>query len=117
MTIGEHIREERKKQGLTLNELGEKLGISGSLVGQYERGTVNPKIETVAKFAKALGVNPGDLIGEIRYYNGDDGKIRGGIAIQREIMELQMDMNKAIVSHDADAMEEISQRRLAMLQE
>ena len=43
--IGEAIRKQRKIQGLTLNELGEKMGISGSLVGQYERGVVNPKYE------------------------------------------------------------------------
>ena len=42
-TIGSAIREERKKQRLTLNELGNRMGISGSLVGQYERGVVNPK--------------------------------------------------------------------------
>ena len=33
------------------------MGISGSLVGQYERGVVNPKKETIQKFATALGVD------------------------------------------------------------
>ena len=37
-TIGQRIREERKRQGLTMAQLGEKMGISGSLVGRYERG-------------------------------------------------------------------------------
>lgn len=55
--IGTAIREQRKRQGLTLNELGTKMGISGSLVGQYERGVVNPKKETIQKFATALGVD------------------------------------------------------------
>lgn len=55
--IGIAIREQRKRQGLTLNELGAKMGISGSLVGQYERGVVNPKKETIQKFATALGVD------------------------------------------------------------
>lgn len=55
--IGIAIREQRKRQGLTLNELGAKMGISGSLVGQYERGVVNPKKETIQKFAAALGVD------------------------------------------------------------
>lgn len=61
--IGEAIRKQRKIQGLTLNELGEKMGISGSLVGQYERGVVNPKYETIIRFADALNVEPRDLLG------------------------------------------------------
>lgn len=61
--IGEAIRKQRKIQGLTLNELGEKMGISGSLVGQYERGVVNPKYETIIRFADALGVEPKELLG------------------------------------------------------
>ena len=63
LKIGEAIRKQRKKQGLTLNELGEKIGISGSLVGQYERGVVNPKYETVVRFANALDVSPRELFG------------------------------------------------------
>lgn len=61
--IGEAIRKQRKIHGLTLNELGEKMGISGSLVGQYERGVVNPKYETIIRFADALNVEPRDLLG------------------------------------------------------
>lgn len=63
LKIGEAIRRQRKKQGLTLNELGEKMGISGSLVGQYERGVVNPKYETIIRFADALNVEPRELLG------------------------------------------------------
>lgn len=55
-TIGRRIREERKRQGLTMAQLGEKMGISGSLVGRYERGEENPKMETVVRFADALGI-------------------------------------------------------------
>lgn len=60
-TIGEKIRKLRKSQGLTLNDLGEKMGITGSLVGQYERGIVNPKPETITRFANALGVSATEL--------------------------------------------------------
>lgn len=63
LKIGEAIRKQRKIQGLTLNELGEKMGVSGSLVGQYERGVVNPKYETIIRFADALGVEPKELLG------------------------------------------------------
>ena len=39
------------------------MGISGSLVGQYERGVVNPKYETIIRFADALNVEPVDILG------------------------------------------------------
>ena len=61
--IGEAIRTQRKNQGLTLNELGQRMGISGSLVGQYERGVVNPKYETIIRFADALNVEPREILG------------------------------------------------------
>ena len=61
--IGEAIRNQRKNQGLTLNELGQRMGISGSLVGQYERGVVNPKYETIIRFADALNVVPRVILG------------------------------------------------------
>ena len=61
--IGDAIRKYRKVQGLTLEELGKKMGISGSLVGQYERGVVNPKYETIVRFADALNVEPVELLG------------------------------------------------------
>lgn len=60
-TIGQLIREARKRQGLTMEQLGKKMGISGSLVGRYERGEENPKIETVERFANALGILVADL--------------------------------------------------------
>lgn len=60
-TIGQLIRENRKKQGLSMEALGKKMGISGSLVGRYERDEEHPKVETVARFADALGILVIDL--------------------------------------------------------
>ena len=42
---------------MTLEELGQKMGMSGSLVGRYERGEENPKPYTVKRFAEALNVS------------------------------------------------------------
>lgn len=53
-TVGARIRFLRKRTGLTQQELGDLLGVSGSLVGQYENGTRNPKYETLTKIARAL---------------------------------------------------------------
>ena len=55
-TFGENLRKYRKEAGLTQQQLGDKLGCSKELISQYERGKLNPKIETVKRFADALSV-------------------------------------------------------------
>lgn len=50
-----------------MEALGQKMGISGSLVGRYERDEENPKIETVMRFARALNVLVQDLYPEGMY--------------------------------------------------
>lgn len=55
MTIGDNIRRFRKREGLTQQQLGDKLGVSQSAIGQFEKGT-SLKIETIQKIAVALGI-------------------------------------------------------------
>lgn len=55
--LGEVIKKERKKAGLTQAELGRKLGVSASMIAQYETGKRIPKIATLQKIARALGVD------------------------------------------------------------
>ena len=64
MTVGERIRNARKKAGLTQVQLGEKLGVSGSMIGQYEKDLRKPKIETMDKIATALNCYVSDLFPE-----------------------------------------------------
>lgn len=56
MTIGENIRAIRKEKGLTQKELGRLCGIAEITIRQYESEKYQPKIETIEKIAKALGV-------------------------------------------------------------
>ncbi|MCO7136867.1 helix-turn-helix transcriptional regulator [[Clostridium] leptum] len=62
MTLGETIRSARKKAGLTQAELGEMLGVSGSMIGQWENNLRKPKHETLKKVALALGVSISNLL-------------------------------------------------------
>ena len=55
MTLGELIQSSRKKAGLTQVELGKMLGVSGSMIGQWESNLRNPKSETIGKIASVLG--------------------------------------------------------------
>lgn len=61
MTTGEKIKEARKKAGMTQAELGALLGVSGSMIGQWENDFRHPKLETRAKIADALGIKDFEL--------------------------------------------------------
>ncbi|MBE6922968.1 MAG: helix-turn-helix domain-containing protein [Ruminococcaceae bacterium] len=61
MTTGERIQKARKKSKMTQKELGEKLGVSASMIGQYENDLRKPKFETIQRIAEALGVHPSQL--------------------------------------------------------
>lgn len=64
MTTGERIKAARQAVGLTQEELGKRLGISGSSIAQYEMGHRKPKIETLNRIAAALGEAPWELVGD-----------------------------------------------------
>ncbi|MVM33280.1 helix-turn-helix domain-containing protein [Spirosoma sp. HMF4905] len=54
--VGQLIRDARKSKGLTQKELGEKLGVVGVTISDYETGRQNLTLDTLDKIAEALGV-------------------------------------------------------------
>nr|DAQ32510.1 MAG TPA: Helix-turn-helix XRE-family like protein [Caudoviricetes sp.] len=56
-----NIRKYRIEKGLSQRELGELVGMTQQQIAQYENGKRKPKLETLDKLAKALGVKPGQL--------------------------------------------------------
>jgi transcriptional regulator with XRE-family HTH domain len=67
--FGRRLRELRQSRGWTLAELAEKVGVQGSMVGNYERGIHYPPIPTLVKLAHALEVSADRLLGI------DEGKV------------------------------------------
>lgn len=62
MTVGEKIQYFRLENDMTQKALGEKTGIDGATIGKYERGVLNPKIETRKKIADALNIDIQELM-------------------------------------------------------
>lgn len=54
MTIGQWIKEEREKAGLSIRQLADKVGVSNSYLSKIERDLKNPSIDTLVKLGKAL---------------------------------------------------------------
>lgn len=57
IALGKRVREARYELGLSLEELGEKAGISAGLLSQIERGMGNPSYSTLVKLAHALDIS------------------------------------------------------------
>jgi repressor LexA len=64
MTIGERIKALREEKHLTLEDVGNIVGVGKSTVRKWETGMIaNMKRDKIAKLALALGVTPAFLMG------------------------------------------------------
>jgi transcriptional regulator with XRE-family HTH domain len=62
--IGERLRQERQRKGLTVREIARRIGVSPSLISQIERDKVNPSVSTLWGMVTVLGLHMGDLFSE-----------------------------------------------------
>lgn len=108
--VGSNIRKFRQQKGLTQKELGDLLEISEAMVGQYERGVRNPKLETINKIAAALGVTALDLYGWDEKYNPG-----GQLADEVELIEqIEQKYGKGSVSllEDYSSLNELGRSKI-----
>ena len=62
-TVGQNIREARRRAGLRTEALAGRVGYSASAIETYERGKTIPKIDVIEAIAAALNVPPWELCG------------------------------------------------------
>ena len=60
--FGKKLREVRLKKKLSQGDVARTLGVHRSYISGLERGMRNPSLLTIRKIAKALGINPRNLI-------------------------------------------------------
>jgi transcriptional regulator with XRE-family HTH domain len=64
------VKEIRLKQQRTQEDVAERAGLSYKFIGEVERGSANPSVETLEKLATGLGVQVIELFGaeaSVRY--------------------------------------------------
>lgn len=64
--FGQGVRALRQDRGWTLRVLAAKVNVHWTYLGQVERGERNVSLWTILRIAKALGVDPGLLLGGLR---------------------------------------------------
>ena len=81
MDFSERLKTIRKEKGLTQAELAEKAGIAVNSIRLYESGKIVPKLDTIARIARAMGLTANDLVA------GQWGKFQGGFRSKTEIRQ------------------------------
>ena len=61
---GEKLRSLRESRLWLIGDLAEKSGVHRNLISTYEHGKSGAHPDTIRKLAKALDVDPTELIGE-----------------------------------------------------
>ena len=56
------LAAERKRQGISMNALAAKSGLSQSFISMFESQPANPTLDTLIRISDALGLDPGDVL-------------------------------------------------------
>lgn len=60
--LGVNLRAARETREWTQEELGQRSGVQAGEISRIEAGKRDPRVSTVEKLAKAVGVPPGQLL-------------------------------------------------------
>ncbi len=62
-TVSQNLKLFRRQNGLSLDELSRRSGVSKGMLVEIEKGSANPSIATLCRAATALGVSIADFVG------------------------------------------------------
>jgi transcriptional regulator with XRE-family HTH domain len=102
LQIGEILYRIRGAQGLSQDEMAQKLGFSASYLSLLERGKRPATMHVMRTLASLLGVAPGLLL----LQSMDPGSLES--RPRRLVRDIQRQLHKALSSGDFTAVENIS---------
>ena len=113
MDVGQKIKALREEKGMTLEELGDKVGVGKSTVRKWETGIIaNMRRDKIAKIADALGTSPAYLMGWEEEENTADTLLEAydsGLASDAQFKRL-MEYYKKLNQADRDMIENMAKR-------
>ena len=62
--IGDRLKDLRIRRALTQQELADRASVSSNAINRIELNKAEPHMSTLRKLAKALDVDPTELVGE-----------------------------------------------------
>jgi transcriptional regulator with XRE-family HTH domain len=79
--FGANLARHRKRADMSQEETSVRAGVHRTEVSQLERGLRHARVDTVAKLASALEIDPGELFEGIVW---ESGAVRRGSFVSRE---------------------------------
>jgi transcriptional regulator with XRE-family HTH domain len=105
--INENIRFIRKQLGFTQDQFAQKLGIKRSLVGAYEEGRAEPRLDLLQSMASLIGSTVDKIIGEDLTASGSGNAVNKDYSRGKEVVVVTVDGesrdNIELVPHKAAA--------------
>lgn len=71
--LTEHLKQGRKKAGLTIRELAEKMGVHHSIIGKIETGERRLDVIEFIEYCNKLKLDPNIIINDINKTNPPSG--------------------------------------------
>ena len=108
MTLGEKIRKRRMELNMTMDDLGNAIGVQRSAINKYEKGMITDlKRSTIHALAKALQVSPLYLLDDD---NDDDERLEA--LHQNPRLGLLFDCSRQMSHADVELMLQMADRIL-----
>lgn len=70
--FGRNLRSQRKRAGLTQEQLAHAANVYPSEVSRLESARRDPRLSTIVRLAEALGVPPAQLLERVSAQRADD---------------------------------------------
>lgn len=117
MKIGNNIKALRRQRGITQETLAERLGVTPSAVGNYERGVSFPKEDVLGRLFGALGCTPNELFGAESLLSDEEyahlNKYRALDAHGKELINacVEIELGRIAEANDDDAYIAVAARK------
>lgn len=89
MLLDKRLKEMRKKEGLTQEELASRIGLTKTSICCYENGTRTPTLDTLIDLSNELNVEITYFLGIDQYHIASDDETYGLNVAKEELLLLQ----------------------------
>jgi transcriptional regulator with XRE-family HTH domain len=72
VAFGQRLRQVRAERSMAQDDLARVTGLHATAIGRFERGEREPRLTSILRLARGLGVKPGELVDELRVEKPDD---------------------------------------------
>jgi transcriptional regulator with XRE-family HTH domain len=68
--FGQRLRDLRAREGVSQDGLARETDVHPTAIGRFERGDREPRLTTILRLARGLGVAPGELVDDLAAASG-----------------------------------------------